>query len=120
MGPLSKTKRVMIVALLCYFACIAILLSAYGGQQTSKPAKSDPAQAEFFEAKVRPILIGSCIKCHSASNASGGLRLDTREGLLQGGGRGPVVAPRKPSDSLLLKAVSYRDSALKMPPTQPL
>jgi hypothetical protein len=50
----------------------------------------DPRGLEFFEYKIRPVLIEHCYKCHSAEAAKekklrGGLQLDTREGLLRGG-----------------------------------
>ena len=46
-----------------------------------------PADAQFFEAKIRPVLAEACYKCHSAQSEriKGGLLLDTREGLLKGG-----------------------------------
>lgn len=77
---------------------------------------TDPAALEFFEKKVRPILANNCYNCHSADHkASGGLRVDDRHGLLQGGERGAAVVPGKPDESWLLKAVRQTDE-LKMPP----
>jgi hypothetical protein len=77
-----------------------------------------PAQAEFFEKKVRPVLAQHCYKCHSAQAKSvkGGLFLDTRDGLRKGGDSGPAIVPGKPDASLLVKAVRYTDDALQMPP----
>ena len=95
---------------------LSFYLCATAGIAGAQPAKETEA-AEFFEAKVRPILAASCFKCHGPSGARGGLRLDTREGLLKGGAHGAVVVAGKPAASLLLKAVSYADPALKMPPT---
>src|SRR5579871_2582185 len=101
--------------------CLLVWAAQTGRPQSgAKPGKPDPAQADFFEAKVRPILAANCVKCHGASNAGGGLRLDTREGWLKGGSRGPVVTPVKPAASLLLKAVAQTDPGLKMPPTMKL
>ena len=76
-------------------------------------------QTEFFEKKIRPVLAEKCYGCHSAKLARpmGGLRLDSREGARKGGDSGPAVAPGDPASSLLLKAISYRDLQLKMPPT---
>jgi hypothetical protein len=73
---------------------------------------------EFFEKKVRPVLVTHCYGCHSsqAKKKQGGLLLDSRDGVRKGGDTGPVVTPGKPDDSLLLKAVRYTDDALKMPP----
>src|SRR5689334_6480684 len=108
----SKLQRVIAATFCFWIACALVMQTAQGAPPTSKPEKTDPAQTEFFEAKVRPVLVGNCVKCHNAANPGGGLRLDTREGLRKGGGRGPAVAPRKPAESLLLKALSYTDGAL--------
>ena len=77
----------------------------------------------YFETHVRPLLVAKCYECHSAeegANIKGGLRLDHREGWQVGGDSGPALIPRKPKDSLLLKAVLYRDSDLQMPPKKKL
>jgi hypothetical protein len=78
---------------------------------------ADPG-VEFFEKKVRPVLVEHCYACHSqqAGKNKGGLRLDTREALRKGGDTGPAVLPGQPERSLLLKAVRWTDAALKMPP----
>ena len=78
---------------------------------------ADPG-IEFFEAKVRPLLVDNCYKCHStaAQKQKGGLHLDTRDSIRQGGDTGPAVVPGKPAVSLLLKAVRQIDANLKMPP----
>lgn len=76
---------------------------------------------DFFEKRIRPLLVERCYQCHSAGRKTkGGLRLDTREGWSRGGDSGPAIQPGKPDDSLLLKAVSYTDRDLKMPPKQKL
>src|SRR5581483_10570029 len=65
-----------------------------------------PADVEFFEKKIRPVLVDRCYKCHStqAKAVKGGLLLDSKSGLRKGGESGPAVAPGKPDASLLLKA----------------
>ena len=76
-----------------------------------------PAE-EFFENKVRPVLVDQCFKCHSEGEGrkiKGGLRLDTRAGLLKGGESGPSIVPGDPDKSLLVKAIRYQDD-LQMPP----
>src|SRR5579863_8524489 len=75
-------------------------------------------QVEFFEKKIRPVLAESCYACHSAKRVppKGGLRVDTRDGLRKGGDSGPAIVPGDPAASLLVKAVSYQDPDLKMPP----
>ncbi|HVJ85506.1 MAG TPA: PSD1 and planctomycete cytochrome C domain-containing protein [Caulifigura sp.] len=66
-------------------------------------------------AKVKPVLEGSCVKCHSGAEAKAGLRVTSREELLKGGDSGPAVDLQSPGDSLLISAVSY--DGFEMPPT---
>ena len=72
----------------------------------------------FFEAKIRPVLATQCGKCHAstAEKLRGGLRLDSREALRLGGDSGPAIVPGKPDESLLIRAIRYRDDELRMPP----
>jgi mono/diheme cytochrome c family protein len=78
----------------------------------------DAAGIEFFETKIRPVLVDTCYQCHSAKadKIKGGLVLDTRTGLLQGGDSGPAIVPGDPDKSLLIKAVRYTNEDLQMPP----
>jgi hypothetical protein len=87
-----------------------------------QPAFSDSrASVEFFEKKVRPILVDNCYSCHSANTKpSANLRVDDRNGMIRGGDSGPAVVPGQPEKSLLLRAVSYADDDLKMPPKKQL
>ncbi|WP_165252116.1 PSD1 and planctomycete cytochrome C domain-containing protein [Paludisphaera soli] len=82
----------------------------------------ETARTEFFEAKVRPILVERCYGCHSAQAESlkGSLAVDSLEGLLKGGDLGPAVEPGNPDESLLIQAVGYEDDSVKMPPKQRL
>lgn len=76
---------------------------------------------EFFEDKVRPLLVEHCYECHSAGHKiKGGLQLDHRAGWETGGDSGPALVPGDPAASRLLRAVSYQDRDLKMPPRQKL
>ena len=83
-------------------------------------AADEQDQFEFFEKRIRPVLIQSCYECHSsqADEPGGGLRLDSRAGVLAGGESGVVVVPGKPAESLLISALHY--DALEMPPRNPL
>ncbi len=78
------------------------------------------AEIEFFETKIRPVLVRECYSCHSAraETIEAGLRLDTREGVLQGGDSGPAVAPGSPAESLLISAIRYESH--EMPPVKRL
>ena len=77
---------------------------------------------DFFEKKIRPVLVERCYECHSAAakKNKGGLTLDTRDGVLKGGDAGSVVAPGDPEKSKLIEAVRYKNRDLQMPPKSPL
>jgi hypothetical protein len=81
-----------------------------------------PEGVDFFEKKIRPLLVDRCYRCHSsqAAKLKGGLRLDTPDGIRKGGNSGPAIAPGDPEQSLLIKAVRYTDPDLRMPPTKKL
>ncbi len=75
---------------------------------------------EFFETKIRPVLVESCLKCHGGDKVSSGLRLDQREDLITGGDRGPAVVPGDAENSLLVQAMLRTHSDLEMPPRKEL
>ncbi len=76
-------------------------------------------QDQFFEMKVRPILIKNCYGCHAGS-ARGGLELTSREKMLKGGKDGVVAVPGHPESSLLISAIRYTDDRIAMPPGGPM
>lgn len=98
-----------------------ISLIVIAGSMSASGADEKPlsqAQVEFFEQKIRPLLVERCLECHShAEKIKGGLALDSRPGWQKGGDTGPAIVPEQPDDSLLIKAVRYGDPDLKMPPT---
>lgn len=79
---------------------------------------ADDAGLEFFEKKIRPVLVQHCHECHAtgANKLGGSLLLDHRDGLRKGGDSGPAVEPGKPEESLLIQALKHGDDAPKMPP----
>ncbi len=81
----------------------------------------DPIGEPIFRAKIEPVLSAECYQCHSAASekVKGGLRLDTREGLLRGGDSGAVVVPGESEQSLLIQALRHEDG-LAMPPKKPM
>jgi hypothetical protein len=82
---------------------------------------ADPDGIAFFEAKIRPVLADKCYECHSAAKkVKANLHLDSRAGMLAGGESGPSVVPGRPEKSLLIKAISYHDEDLEMPPKERL
>ena len=79
-----------------------------------KAASARAEDLEFFEAKVRPLLVQHCAECHSAQTGDpeGGLSFDSRAAFLSAEG---VAVAGKPDESLLVKVVRY-DGDLQMPP----
>ncbi len=101
-----------------------LLVSAAASIASAAPqmAEQHPTKeaSEYFEKKIRPILVKHCYECHSgdAKKAKGNFVLDTREGLRKGGQSGAAIEPGKPEDSLLIEAVRYQ--GLEMPPKEQL
>src|SRR4051794_25248265 len=98
----------------CLILILATLLAA-------RPL-ADPAGEQFFEAKIRPLLVERCYFCHSsqAKKLKGGLHLDSREGALKGGETGAALEPGAPDKSRLIEAVHYKNVDLQMPPKDKL
>lgn len=71
---------------------------------------------DFFEKRIRPVLVEHCYECHAADSEplQGGLRLDVGNGLQTGGDSGPALDRDNPQESLLLKALRY--DGVEMPP----
>ncbi len=80
----------------------------------------DPASEEFFEKRVRPVLAGTCFRCHGGQKTGGELRVDSREALVRGGESGAAIDLTKPKQSLLLAAIRREDNVSAMPPDKPL
>ena len=78
----------------------------------SGPLPAD--NGEFFEKKIRPVLVAHCFECHSADSQESGLRVDSLAAMLTGGERGPAIVPGNPDESLLISAVRHSDT-LQMP-----
>ena len=79
-------------------------------------------QIEFFEKRIRPVLVAHCYECHSqaAKKVQGKLLLDSRAGVAKGGRSGAVLIAGKPEESLLITAVRHADKDLRMPPKSKL
>src|SRR6185503_2240843 len=104
--PLSM-RNCMISAVFCALA-MALMARA-----------DSPEQIEFFEKRVRPILIERCYECHSAEakKLKAGFRVDSRDALLKGGESAkPSIVPGEPEQSQLIEAVRWSNPDLQMPP----
>ena len=99
-------------------ACAALSLPVVAGAAV----ELKPSEVEFFEKKVRPILVERCYECHSTSakKLKGGLHLDTREGWAKGGDSGPAIVPGEVEKSLFIKVSRWTDPDLQMPPKNKL
>jgi cytochrome c553 len=99
---------------------LSLALAATTGAAAADPAAvataADPAQIEFFEKKIRPVLVRECYECHAADSKvlQAGLRLDNRDGMMQGGDGGPVVVPGNAKKSGLIAALKHEST--EMPP----
>ena len=105
---------------------LCFLLTLVCEPKTAPSAEEAPAEREgieFFEARIRPVLVSKCYRCHSRDAAKkrklkGKLLLDSKSGMLAGGESGPAIVPGNPANSLLVDAI--RHQSLKMPPKEQL
>src|SRR6266571_5113481 len=105
-GPMFRLVCLLSLTL-CDAACFA---------DGAEPKTKD---FDFFEKKIRPVLVDRCYKCHSASaeKVKGGLLLDSREGMLKGGESGkPAIVTGDAEKSRLIEAIRYANDDLQMPP----
>lgn len=93
----------------------------YSDESVDQDIKSlSPEAVQFFEAKIRPVLIEHCYRCHSADGQGvrGGLAVDNRDALLAGGESGPAIVPGNLQESILWNAINHED--YRMPPKNKL
>jgi len=112
------------LAIGAFFVVLSTLFffAATGNAADKVPAKGIPiAKVKHsgpvdFEKEILPILKNNCLACHNQTKAKAGLVLETPQAILKGGDNGPAVVPKKPRESLLLKAAAHQDEELIMPP----
>ncbi len=95
---------------------ILTVLGVMSSAIAEDPRQFTDEQLNFFESKIRPVLVDHCYECHAAGAkiVQGGLRLDHREGLLKGGETGTAIVAHQADQSLLIKALKY--DGVEMPP----
>lgn len=95
-----------------------VVAVASGAATRARSAEPTAAGAEFFEKRIRPVLVEHCYKCHSAETKKpkGDFRVDSADGLRKGGASGPAIVPGKPEVSLIVEALHHTNEALRMPP----
>lgn len=96
-------------------ALLVVFISADVHAQTPAAQTASAELVDFFEKKVRPVLVEHCISCHGPKKQQAGLRLDLREAAFKGSDAGPVLVPGQPEKSLLVQALQHKGD-LKMPP----
>jgi len=96
----------------------ACLLVASISAQAPKDVMPTHEQADFFNAKIRPVLFDTCGDCH-LDDEDGGLRIDSRESLIKGGENGPAIVPGDPEASLLIHAIRRDGTGPRMPKEGP-
>ena len=114
-----RSRAVWAVAVSAVLSLLTVLAAAnVSEQRSSNQDELTAAESRFFEQRVRPLLIKHCYRCHSENSGRmrGGLRLDTKEGLLRGGQSGPSIVPHDSEVSVLISAIEYDDAFLQMPP----
>tara|TARA_R110002095_G_scaffold216429_1_gene213709 strand:+ start:86489 stop:89473 length:2985 start_codon:yes stop_codon:yes gene_type:complete len=113
-------------------SCLLLLVTALNGfngqsvdaqvQSPQVAPQNQQAGVEFFENKIRPVLVEHCYDCHSGEpdpeNAS--FVLDTRAGIQQGGDSGKAVVPGNLKQSLILQALEHDPEFYAMPPDEKL
>ena len=112
MWPVSVIRPAFAMSVL--MASCAALAMSIATRSTAADERLD-----FFERKIRPVLVEHCYSCHSADaeksgKLKGGLRVDSKAGLRVGGDSGPSVVEGDPANSPLLAALRY--DGLEMPP----
>ncbi|MBI3863728.1 MAG: DUF1553 domain-containing protein [Planctomycetia bacterium] len=106
-------RRCRVIASLIWLACGV-------APQVAIAADGAPTAAdiEFFEKKIRPLLVNRCFECHAdqGKGVKGGLHLDSRSGILAGGDSGPAIVSENPAESSLVEAINYGQESAQMPP----
>ncbi|WP_438481466.1 DUF1553 domain-containing protein [Oleiharenicola lentus] len=101
-------------------ASLLVTLTIHAADNSAAATPLSASDLQFFENKIRPVLIDNCYKCHSVETPRPKARLvlDTRDGLLKGGVSGPAIVAGNPDESILIQAIRYTDADLRMPPEE--
>src|SRR5687768_18524169 len=89
---------------------VAILAAGMLPGRSARGEDKEPTaeQIEFFEKKIRPVLIEKCYSCHShqAKKLKGEYYTDSREGIRKGGESGEAaIVPGDPVKSKFIIAI---------------
>ena len=95
---------------------LAAAIWVFNPLRAAEPAESPPLE---FNRDIRPILADNCYACHGPdqNQRMAGLRLDVRESALARLESDKLaIAPGNPEESELIRRITARDEAHKMPP----
>ncbi len=97
-------RQVLALTVVCGFGSVA--------------AGTDRTDTDFFESRIRPVLVEHCVECHSIEHneTAGDYRLDDAASMRRGGLRGPAIVAGTADQSPLIAAIEYEDDDLQMPP----
>lgn len=96
-------------------ACLVAPLAA----QTPEP-QPQPQQHDFFESRIRPVLIEHCYECHNSDDSTeGDLAVDHRAAMTAGGEGGSIIVAGNASKSRLIAILRHEVEGLEMPESGP-
>ena len=110
----------LLFARLTVLVCFAVFARFIAAAEPNADEEHISAKnLEFFESKIRPVLVGHCYECHSVKHGivEANYNMDTRDGMLAGGDRGIAIIAGNAEASLLFKAIRYTHDDLEMPPS---
>lgn len=119
-SPNPLRRPLFLIASVAAGVCLAAVVS---GCRTAPGPPAPPSSPAYYTTQVQPILRDNCYRCHASMNHKGGLRLDSRAAILQGGKSGPVVVAGHPEQSLLVALIRHQGPAahpMPMPPKDKL
>ncbi len=103
---------IAIAASIAWFAVTTTLLRADQGLPVAEIEHEGPVD---FAKQIMPLLRRNCVACHNATEAAGGLVLETPESILEGGDEGPGLVPGNAAESLVFQLAAHRRESF-MPP----
>ena len=117
--PMTRKRSITICAACFLASALCFATRTYAEKQS---AQTEAQRSDFFESRIRPLLVQHCYECHSEESGEqqGGLLLDRESGWIDGGEMGKAVLPGEIDGSLLITAIRYDHDDLQMPPDGPL
>lgn len=95
------------------FTAVAIIFAITLSCETDKTPTGAESEIDYsqitdivYSKHVQPVFNKNCVTCHSASNASHGLRLDSWDNLIKGSDQGEAVIPYDSDNSLMIELLT--------------